>query len=294
MVVVVAPSDTAGLANYFTYINGALYNSLVNTYYPPAVPRENAWLGRSGWGDPYMVLELDTFSIYDAQLSPQQVSTLFTRAFPHGADTAPSAGGAADEFYLPGGVRCTGYGTANQMPTFFCATYNCGQYDGTIVASPIKAPAGAHVHVTHLGLFQIKNATGQGEFEDNSGLWNFTLGLYYLNSSSSQLQLLVQTVEVTVTDPGISTPYVIAGLQQPYTVPDWALDNLWLANWFTGGSGYLELLTLYDHPANFVITESGSYSSDGLPQTIPANFYDTAINAQDILSCDTTASLIVA
>jgi hypothetical protein len=287
MVAVIAPSSTPGLANYFTYINGQLYNSLVNAYYPPAVPRQNAWLGRSGWDDPYMVVELDTFNVYNSTLSPEQVTALFTRAFPQGADTAPAAGGAAEDFTVPGGVQCSGYGSSTQPVS--CEPGECGSVTAVLSLVQVRLPPSVVVNVTHLGLFQISNTYG------NSGEFTFRLGLYYLNSSG--LQLLVQTDSVQVTDPGISTPYVIAALeqQQQYTVPDWAVDNLWVANWFQGGRGSLDLSLLSGYTSGLNIYEKIGYNANGLPTSINAfGSFSSQLEAMDVLSCDSTASLLVA
>ena len=81
-VIVIAPSTPiGGLANYLLYCNGALYTSVSNVFYPPAVQRSNAFLGRSGWvQDTNFSGELDTLNIYSTALSDVQVSALCTIA----------------------------------------------------------------------------------------------------------------------------------------------------------------------------------------------------------------------
>ena len=69
----------SGLANYYTYVNGLLYGSLSNTYYPVSVSRPNAFMGRSGWGaDSYWAGEVDLFNIYNQALTAAQVASAFT------------------------------------------------------------------------------------------------------------------------------------------------------------------------------------------------------------------------
>ena len=79
MVAVITPTSN-GFANYFTYINGALYTAEANFYFPQAVSRQNAWLGRSGWMDLNISAEVDTFNVYNVALSDTQVTVLATAA----------------------------------------------------------------------------------------------------------------------------------------------------------------------------------------------------------------------
>ena len=69
---------TNGNANYFLYVNGQLYTTVTNVWYPIATQRQNAFLGRSGWNDPYFVGAVDFFNIYNQQLSDAQVAALYT------------------------------------------------------------------------------------------------------------------------------------------------------------------------------------------------------------------------
>ena len=85
LVAVIAPAQSgSGLAHFLTYANGVLYTAEFNFQYPPAVPRQSAWLGRSGWtanNDANFTASLDLFSVYDVALSDAQVASLHQQNF---------------------------------------------------------------------------------------------------------------------------------------------------------------------------------------------------------------------
>ena len=53
-----------GNANYLLYINGQLYTTVTNVYYPVAAVRQNLYIGKSGWSDPYLTGAVDFFNVY--------------------------------------------------------------------------------------------------------------------------------------------------------------------------------------------------------------------------------------
>ena len=66
-----------GYCNYFLYLNGQLYTTVVLAWCPLAVPRQNAYLGHSGWNDPLWTGYIDFFNVYSQALSDNQVAALY-------------------------------------------------------------------------------------------------------------------------------------------------------------------------------------------------------------------------
>lgn len=61
------------------YINGALYGTYNNKYYPQPVSRSNNYLGRSNWtGDSYYNGYIDDFKMYNRILSLSDVNKLYS------------------------------------------------------------------------------------------------------------------------------------------------------------------------------------------------------------------------
>ena len=77
MVVTISPPLPNGLANYFTYLNGQLYTTVTNGWYPVAASRPMSFLGKSNWADPYFAGAIDFFNVYSSQLSDVQVANLY-------------------------------------------------------------------------------------------------------------------------------------------------------------------------------------------------------------------------
>ena len=75
-VAVITPTAN-GLANYLLYVNGQLYTTVTNAFYPVAAVRQNAYIGRSGWSDPYWSGYVDFFNVYSQALSDAQVAALY-------------------------------------------------------------------------------------------------------------------------------------------------------------------------------------------------------------------------
>ena len=94
-VAVISAPTTNGNANYFLYFNGQLYTTINNVYYPTAVQRQNAFLGKSGWSDPYFNGSIDFFNIYSQALSDTQVAALYQATLSPSAGAGSSSGGAA-------------------------------------------------------------------------------------------------------------------------------------------------------------------------------------------------------
>ena len=96
-VTVISPplaNSNGQLANYFTYVNGQLYTSVNQVQYPPALPRVNSFLGRSGWSaDNYFTGEIDTINIYSTSLSDTQIYNLYTAAMGITSTPSTSTGG---------------------------------------------------------------------------------------------------------------------------------------------------------------------------------------------------------
>ena len=97
----ISPPLPNGLANYFVYVNGQLYTTVVNVWYPIAAPRPNANLGKSNWADPYFSGAIDFFNVYQSQLSDTQVANLYAAAMtpssssPSTSTSSSSSTGAA-------------------------------------------------------------------------------------------------------------------------------------------------------------------------------------------------------
>jgi len=105
LVVVFTPVSpvSSGLGNWYTYINGQFYSGLGNYPYPPAVVRSWAYLGKSNWGDPSLIAEIDTFNIYNQTLSDVQVTNLYNIAItPGGGSSTGQNGGSSSS--LSGGA----------------------------------------------------------------------------------------------------------------------------------------------------------------------------------------------
>lgn len=70
---------TVSTANtWLLYINGALYKTDTNMYYPNQVLRGNAWLGKSEWNDQPFNGQMDDFRVYNCVLSANDVAKLYT------------------------------------------------------------------------------------------------------------------------------------------------------------------------------------------------------------------------
>ena len=54
------------------------YTTVTNTFYPVAATRLNAYIGKSGWSDPYFNGAVDFFNVYNQALSDVQVANLYT------------------------------------------------------------------------------------------------------------------------------------------------------------------------------------------------------------------------
>ena len=67
-------------AMYTAYVNGARAGVLVNGYYPEAVQRSNADLGKSSWSDSYFGGLVDTFRVYNVALNAAQTAALSSAA----------------------------------------------------------------------------------------------------------------------------------------------------------------------------------------------------------------------
>lgn len=95
VVATISPPTTNGNANYFVYVNGQLYTTITNVFYPVAAQRQNAFLGKSGWSDPYFNGSIDFFNVYNQQLSDTQIAALYQATLvPGGSPTQPSTGGS--------------------------------------------------------------------------------------------------------------------------------------------------------------------------------------------------------
>jgi hypothetical protein len=289
MVVVIA-ATAGGMSNYLTFINGELYEALANVPYPPAMERQNAWLGRSGWGDPYLEVELDTFRIYDSALTVGQVTTLYELEFPHGAPTTPATGGVGDDVLLAEGVSCTGWGTLREQTYEGCNVWaNCYTPSMSLVAMPVQAPA--DFEVSHIGLFSIANTSSSGQ-GDNRGTWLFRFGLYSLNDSTNTLQLLAETDAVNVTDPGISSSYVVIALHHgaKYRLPAALTSSLYVGSWFAGNNGNQLSFLQPPTPAN---GDTGIDATDSMPTAVGLGNANSWGDAIDLLDCGSTDALIL-
>jgi hypothetical protein len=71
----------SGLATIYTYLNGQVYTTVSNVWYPPGVQRQNLFIGRSGWNDDYLTVEIDAFNVYNTSLTTPQVAALYATAF---------------------------------------------------------------------------------------------------------------------------------------------------------------------------------------------------------------------
>ena len=80
MVVTISPPTANGQANYFTYLNGQLYTTVTNGFYPALAARPWSYLGKSNWADPYFSGAIDFFNVYQSQLSDVQVANLYAAA----------------------------------------------------------------------------------------------------------------------------------------------------------------------------------------------------------------------
>ena len=193
--VAVIQLQPSGQASYATYINGRLYGTLSGTYYPPAVPRQNAFLGRSGWGaDSYWAGEVDFFNIYNVALTPQQVG----QAYSAQASPVPvcPASAAAVNASLPATSFSLTFATDPRPATGGAASYSWTNADSSdppavqtvhqgllvLAGSPNgSAPnAGPYVNLSAtsgpnyvgqtLGLF---GGLGTGSLQQGSAGWSF-------------------------------------------------------------------------------------------------------------------------
>ena len=58
-------------------MNGVLYTTVTNAFYPVAAVRQNLYIGRSGWSDPYFNGSVDFFNVYSQALSDVQIAALY-------------------------------------------------------------------------------------------------------------------------------------------------------------------------------------------------------------------------
>ena len=112
VVATISPPTSNGYCNYFTYVNGQLYNSVNSGYCPPALVRQNALLGKSNWNDPAFAGALDFFNVYSQQLSDTQIAALYAAAtsVAQPAPTSSSTGGAASAASAPTSAAAAGTG----------------------------------------------------------------------------------------------------------------------------------------------------------------------------------------
>jgi len=59
------------------YVNGVLYRTLTGQLYPGVVKRNNMYIGRSNWNDPYFSGYIADFRIYNSVLSQNDVMTIY-------------------------------------------------------------------------------------------------------------------------------------------------------------------------------------------------------------------------
>ena len=60
------------------YVNGVLYNTQSSGWYPPAVTRNNCYLGKSNWSnDPYFTGYIGDFRIYNGLLTASEISSIY-------------------------------------------------------------------------------------------------------------------------------------------------------------------------------------------------------------------------
>jgi len=107
LVLVLTPLSN-GQGNWYTYINGQFYSGLGNYLYPPAVVRSWSYIGKSNWGDPNLIAEIDTFNIYNSALSDVQVTNIYNLAITPGGGTKGSSStgqnGGSSSSSLSGGA----------------------------------------------------------------------------------------------------------------------------------------------------------------------------------------------
>jgi len=77
-VVYVIQKAANGRANYYTYVNGELSNSLPMAYMPELTAHTFSYLGKSNWGsDWYWEGMIDTFNVYNRAISPRGARSLY-------------------------------------------------------------------------------------------------------------------------------------------------------------------------------------------------------------------------
>ena len=90
--VVQTPVGSLGGANWYVYVNGALYNwaAVLNggnpitvtptqgANMPQPIPRSQAYIGKSNWNDPLLAATVDAIRIYDYALTQTQITALAT------------------------------------------------------------------------------------------------------------------------------------------------------------------------------------------------------------------------
>ena len=120
MLVVQTPVGTQGGASWYIYINGALQNwsyplngnaplttsSIQGANYPQPIPRSQAYIGKSNWGDPLMQAVVDSIRIYDYALSSTQAVAL---ASLYALQTPPTSTGLNPTSYPPAGSTASGF-----------------------------------------------------------------------------------------------------------------------------------------------------------------------------------------
>jgi hypothetical protein len=59
------------------YFNGILLNKYTNKFYPAAIERQNMYIGKSNWEDPYFTGYIADFRIYDSVLNQNDVTNIY-------------------------------------------------------------------------------------------------------------------------------------------------------------------------------------------------------------------------
>ena len=119
-VVLVWQEMASGTADWFSYVDGEMTQWMPNNYFPSALQRESANLGRSDWQDSFFQGEIDTFNIYNYALTSAQVAALALK----------SQGGCSVSYGVPAPV------TNATVPTpFFEATFDSDPRQSGVVAN---------------------------------------------------------------------------------------------------------------------------------------------------------------
>ena len=200
-VAVITPTAN-GNANYFLYVNGQLYTTVTNAFYPVAAVRQNAYIGKSGWSDPYFTGAVDFFNVYSQALSDVQVSALYTAATQPVTATIANATLCFIMYSLPGNI---------DYP--WSVALNVQLYYNT---APVTTSAGVAV--------QVLNGTGTRTYNNRFGD-SFSTRITLSAAGSTSDQLLYVGSSVPVDAQGLS--YVLASpVQLPGLGPTQLLSEL--------------------------------------------------------------------